>query len=481
MSRLKPLDLMFFALETSNRPVHMAAYQLFSLPEKYPGDYIADLVAAFRGGRVGAPFNQKLKWLDKGLARWEIVQPDLHFHVRHLAVPQPGRMEQFYSILDFLNAPLLDRSQPLWECYVIEGIEKNQFAVYIKVHHALLDGMGAMRLFEESLSTSARGRTFKTVWGGSESPGNKQKKRPAGQSRAERASGFTRLVPGVQKMARSLLDSGRQVAALKPWTMPMPFGAKASQLNKPLRSAARSYGACDLPLDSIRKVSKASAATINDIVMTAIDIGLREYFAEQGQKNAAPLRVMMPVSLRSRSGSGSGNQVSVLLVELGPPDATPAERLRSIVESTGEIKQEAGKVPTNILQFYTLLLATGAAVGEMVPGLDRAPTTNLLISNMPGPKKKLYLAGAPLHGFYGMPIVPPGAGLNVTFMSYGDSICLSVGANPDAIADSFHLSELIRKGFDELADAVLPRRGAAAGRKKPRGKTRSTPRRASKR
>ena len=100
-----------------------------------------------------------------------------------------------------------------------------------------------------------------------------------------------------------------------------------------------------------------------------------------------------------------------------------------------------------------------------MPGMDRRPTLNLLVSNMPGPKQKLYLAGAPLHGFYGMPIVPPGSGLNVTFMSYGNAICLSVGANPDAISDAFHLSELIRQGFDELAAAVLPRKKSRSSKR----------------
>ena len=114
MSNLKPLDLMFFALESSNRPVHMAGWELFSLPANYKGNYITDLVDAFRAGPVGKPFNQKIKWLSRGLARWEIVEPDLRFHVRHWSVPKPGRMEQLYDMLGFINAPMLDRSQPLW-------------------------------------------------------------------------------------------------------------------------------------------------------------------------------------------------------------------------------------------------------------------------------------------------------------------------------------------------------------------------------
>jgi WS/DGAT/MGAT family acyltransferase len=460
VSKLKPLDLMFFALESPNRPVHMAGWELFRLPADDKGKYIAKLVDAFRAGPAGEPFNKKIRWGDwaapsRGLASWEIVEPDMRFHVRHWAVPKPGRMEQLYDMLGFLNAPMLDRNYPLWECHIIEGIENRQFAIFVKVHHALMDGMGGMRLLEDALSTSSRSRKFTMLWSNAEPP--KRKSRGEGSA----SMGSTRAIPGVQKMASSLLGTGRQLLKARPWSLPLPFGAKSSKLNAPLRSAARSFGSCDLPLDRIRQVGEASGATINDIVMTAIDIGLQNYFAEQGGAADDPLRVMMPVSLRSRGGGGKGgNQVSVLLVELGPPDASPRERLEAVIESTGEIKGKAEKVPAGALQFYTLLLALGAAAGEVVPGMDVRPTLNLLVSNMPGPKKKLYLAGAPMLGFYGMPIVPPGAGLNVTFMSYGDAICLSVGANPDAISDAFRLSELIREGFEELATAVLPRKKA---------------------
>jgi len=143
MSKLSPVDLSFLLLETSARPMHMTAYQVFRIPARQRTTFVAKLLAAYRSGPVAKPFNQKLKWLDKGVASWETVEPDLQYHIRHIAVPAPGTMQQFSDIVSFLNSPLLDRAMPLWECYIIEGLEDNQIAILIKVHHAVIDGMGS--------------------------------------------------------------------------------------------------------------------------------------------------------------------------------------------------------------------------------------------------------------------------------------------------------------------------------------------------
>ena len=142
MSKVPPLDLSFLLLESPTRQMHMTAYQLFRLPGREKKTFIARLLAAYRSGPVAKPFNQKLKWLDKGMASWVPTEPDLRYHVRHIALP-------LSETVSFLNSPLLDRARRLWECYIIEGIEGDHFAVMIKVHHALIDGMGAMKLFDQ--------------------------------------------------------------------------------------------------------------------------------------------------------------------------------------------------------------------------------------------------------------------------------------------------------------------------------------------
>ena len=344
MSSVKPLDLMFFLLETANRPVHMAGFELFELPRRYSGDYFQDLMTAFRSGKVGAPFNRVITGLERGRPRWKEVEPDLRHHVRHIAVPAPGTMAQLYEMVSFLNAPLLDRSRPLWECYVIEGIQHDRFAVLIRVHHALMDGMGGMKLFEQSLNTDGRSREFRRLW---EPRGKRGRKKV---TKAASGPSYARLVPGIQKAATRWLDSGRSLATLKPQNLLMPFGASSTVLNKPLRSNDRRFAGCDLPLPEIKRIGKASGCTVNDVVMTAIDLGLERYLGEQGEPLREPLRILMPMSLAHRSAGGGGNQVSVLLTELGEPGQAPRERLLTVRENSARIKTEASKVPPAALQ-----------------------------------------------------------------------------------------------------------------------------------
>lgn len=458
MSMINALDLLFFVFESPERPLHMAAYYVFDTPEDYDGDYAADLVASYRDGPVVDPFNRVARHINIGVARWYTVEPDMDYHVRHIALPKPGTMDQLRDTVTTLNASMLDRSRPLWEIHVIEGIEGDRVAVLSKIHHSLMDGLAGLRLFERTLSTDPGNRAFKSV---------AEALSEARSRKREKPGGIGQLLPGIQKTAKSWLDAGLQLKDFKPWNMLMPFSAERTSLNAPLRSGTRRFGSCDLSLDVVANVGKARGATVNDVVMTCIDAGLQQYLEELGESPGKPLRAMMPVSLENRSGgSKGGNKVGIVLVELGAPAASPAQRLDMVMASTGRTKEEAAKIPASMLQVYASLLNVGAVLTEKLPAMDRVPSNNLLVSNMPGPREPLYQAGAPMVGFYGLPIVPPGCGLNITFLSYAGKICLAIGANPDAIADPQRLAGYIESALADLQQAVRPKKKKARGRKK---------------
>ena len=140
MIRISPLDLSFLLLERPNRPMHMAAMTIFQKPKGQQSSFGPRLFEACRRSQAVKPFNYKLKWLGKDVAAWETVEPDMRNHVRHIDLPAPWSMRQFYETVSFLNSGLLDRGHPLWECYIIDGLENGRIAVMIKVHHALIDG-----------------------------------------------------------------------------------------------------------------------------------------------------------------------------------------------------------------------------------------------------------------------------------------------------------------------------------------------------
>ena len=247
MSKLSPVDLSFLLLETPSRQMHMTAYQVFRLPAREKKTFIPRLLAAYRSGPVAKPFNQKLKWLDKGVASWETVEPDLRYHVRHIAVPAPGSMQSLSEIVSFLNSPLLDRSLPLWECYIIEGLEDDQFAVMVKVHHAMIDGMGAMKLFDQCIGLSPADKAMNSIWMPLDKPAKARPRagRPQAQSLLSRLG---KLPADLLQIGAGMAELGAQNLRLKPAASSLPFAATKTLFNNTATSSERRYGSCEIPL-----------------------------------------------------------------------------------------------------------------------------------------------------------------------------------------------------------------------------------------
>jgi diacylglycerol O-acyltransferase len=158
----------------------------------------------------------------------------------------------------------------------------------------------------------------------------------------------------------------------------------------------------------------------------------------------------MPMSLRDESGGGGGNQVSAELIPMGAPKASLSARLSQINAATKNAKEKGRAMQTTSRQAYALLLFGSLTMSDTLPGFGKTPSANLVISNMKGPTEQLYLAGAPMVAFHGLPILPPGAGLNITFASVNKDICLGIGAAPEAVHEPFRLAQLIEEAFHKL-------------------------------
>jgi diacylglycerol O-acyltransferase len=453
MIRISPLDLSFLLLEKPNRPFHMAAMTIFQKPKGQQSSFGPRLFEAYRHSQAVKPFNYKLKWLGKDIAAWETVEPDMRNHIRHIELPAPGSMQQFYETVSFLNAGLLDRGHPLWECYIIDGIENGRLAVMIKVHHALIDGEGGLRVMRNFLSDSPRNKTLAGPWMALESGDKPRRSRPS-VSQIQRLQsmlkGVAKLPGDVIGMSTDVLDLGAQSLNLKPRTASLPFTARHTLFNNTAKSAARAYTNTELPLADVKAVAKTTHTSVNDVVMTVIDDALHHYLRDHRAPTDRALVAFMPMSLRDESGGGGGNQVSAELIAMGAPEASLSERLRQINRATTNAKHKGRRMQTTSRQVYALLLAGSMTVSDTLPWFGKAPSANLVISNMKGPTEQLYLAGAPLVEFLGLPILPPGAGLNVTFASVNKDIGIAIGAAPEAVNEPFRLAELIEQAFHQL-------------------------------
>ncbi|OBF99384.1 wax ester/triacylglycerol synthase family O-acyltransferase [Mycolicibacter sinensis] len=448
-----PLDLSFLLLEKPNRPFHMAAMVIVEKPKGQETTFGPRLFDAYRHSEAVAPFNHKLRWLGTDVATWETVEPDMRAHVWRINLPAPGTMAQFYEMVSFLNVGLLDRSRPLWECYIIDGLEHNRLAIMIKVHHALIDGEGGLRVMRNFLSDSRHDQRLLAPWMEPENSAKPRRIRPD-VSQTERLRtmmrGLTKLPGHLAGIATDVLDFGEQSLNLKPRMASMPFTARRTQFNNTAKSASRGYADTGLPLDDVKAVATATNTSLNDVVMTIIDEALHHYLRELRTPAKAPLVAFMPMSLRDESGGAGGNQVSAELIALGPPQASIVERLRQINAMTKKAKDKGRHMQTTSRQVYALVLAGSMAMADAVPGLGNAPSANLVISNMKGPAEQLYLAGAPVVAFLGLPILPPGAGLNITFASMNKALTIAIGAAPEAVREPLRLARLIDEAFQRL-------------------------------
>jgi WS/DGAT/MGAT family acyltransferase len=452
MPLMAPTDSMFLIPESREQPMHVGSLQLFDLPEGADRSLIRETYESLLTATDVAPLFRRRPYRSLATAgQWawsDDDDVDLEHHVRHSALPEPGRVRELLALTSRLHGSLLDRQRPLWEMHVIEGLEGDRFAVYTKMHHAVMDGVSGLRLLQRTLSPSADDRTAKAFW----SPGERRSRSSSGGGGllslpAAAARGLTdlvRLTPTVLRMAQQAL--GEQAAVL-------PMQAPKSMLNVSI-TGARRFAAQSWSLDQIRAVGKASGTSVNDVVLAMCSGALRAYMLELGALPDAPLVAMNPVSLRREdSGEDSGNAVGTILCNLATDVADPADRLAAINASMRQGKElfaglsqvQASAISAAMMAPLLLSMVPGG-VAQLAP-----PPFNLVISNVPGPRQPLFFNGARLTGVYPLSIPTAGQALNITVTSYLDHMEFGLTGCRRSIP---HLQRLLAHLDDALAELV---------------------------
>ena len=460
MTRLALPDATFFALESAARPMHAGALMLFDPPAGEPTtDFAARLVAEFRSVPPVAPFNRRPDVALGRLPRWVTVDAvDLDYHVRHIALPAPGTPQQLMELVGHLYVALLDRSRPLWECYVIEGLQGGAVAVFYKLHHALADGISGARLLVGPLSSSATHRTIRPIWA----------PRPAASRPARQAVSPNRRDPlkplrvqlqTIFGVVRRLVEVILQIAGLRRDARALPFSSPRLAADARRQSPSRSFAIFDLPLSEARRVAAQVGGSVNDVILAVCDDAMNRYLAANGEKVTGPLVASIAISTRASGDDAPSNAAALAQVRLGVPDASPRERLEQIVAVTSVVKTDVRRTPRGVLQLETALYMGGAQLRDALPIGRRIvpPAANIVVSNIPGATdKQLYLGGARMTGMYAAPIVAPSHLVNFTLVSYLDTLRFGVGAAHNVIPNTASIAELARQSFADLAKAVTP-------------------------
>lgn len=461
-TRLNALDIAFLGLETQRTPVNVGALQIFEIPKGYRGNFVRNLLKRLGAIEPGPPFNLKLSHslLPLAVPQWVVDQNfDLDYHVRHSALPKPGTTEDLLALVSRLHSRVMDRQRPLWEFHLIEGLKDRRFAVYTKMHHAAIDGLGGVAIMEGILSSSADAE-LRAPWQGVQ---RKRRESEPG-SVAEAADRLARMATRQAQMGadlgRLLLGHTMKPLGLRPDHSPVPFSAPRSILNGPI-SGARRFCVQTLPLPQIKALGADAGATVNDIILAICSGALRRYLLKGKALPERGLIASVPVSIRHLNRSG--NQITYVAAKLATHRGDPMERLREISESTRQAKQEvAGVTPAAAITFAVMAQGLVAVLNRLRLTDWVPPPANVVISNVPGPRKPLYFDGAKMLANYPLSVLVDGQALNITVMSYVDSVDFGVMACRDTLPDATTLTGHIRDAFEELVEAVASHAAGAA-------------------
>lgn len=456
MGRLSIADAGWLLIERREQPMHVGGLLLFRSQPDAPPTFMRDLATRLREPtEVRPPFNWRLARAHgaAGVYSWTEDEVELDHHFRHLALPEPGRIRELLALVSQVHANLLDRYRPLWESYLIEGIEDGRFASYTKVHHSLMDGVAAMRQMMRAFSTDPDVRDQPAPWAVRPLPDAEAGgERPEDEARDSPVTAAWRTLGGLADELISSVGVARVVAeqfgrAPFDHRVVAPFEAPPSMLNVKL-SGARRFVAQSYGFDRLRTVKTALDVTVNDVALTMCAGALRTYLSDQGALPARPLVALVPVSFR-RDDTDAGNAITLAPTNLATHLDDPEERLEVIRGSMLRVKERLGSLsPTQLVQ-YGLVMTAPILLGTLTglaPRMPR-PSYNLVISNVPGPETPLCWNGAEMQGMYPASLLTEGFALNITQTSYAGSMELGVTADRKAVPS-------VQRLIDHLEDAL---------------------------
>ena len=486
-TRLNPLDAAWIMTETRATPNHVGGLLVFQLPEDAPRDFLRRLMHEFRTHHgFSEPWNRRLKYAFNlnPLPEWvEDDDIDLEYHVRHAALPWPGGERELGELVGRLQSTPLDLSRPPWECTIIEGLENRRFALFVKMHHSLIDGISGMRLLQQGMSADpARSMGLQPFWSASPDGAAQARSRAPAPTMANVMAAAAQALRLQLRSAPQLLAAfGKMVRRIgaRDEGLALPFDAPLSVLNGRVREKRR-FATQQFPMTRLRALADAAGCTLNDVVLAICGGSLRRFLLERDSLPAKPLTAGIPVSVRPKDDQGTGNAISFIVATLGTDIDDDAERLAAIRASVRHAKAHVQGLPRQAMMQYTVLLMAPTIV-TLLSGIGGRvrPMFNITISNVPGPDKPLYFRGARLEAIYPASIVTHGQALNITCQSYAGTMDFGFTGCHTSVPSLQKLAVYAAEALDELEAALLPQPARAARVAAPKA-ARKAPRKAAK-
>jgi diacylglycerol O-acyltransferase / wax synthase len=460
MDRLSPLDASFLHIEDDVNLMHIGSVGIFEGPPPAPNEFRTmiesklPLVPRYRERVREVP-------LELGRPLW-VTDPyfDLDYHVRHTALPGPGGRDELRNLVGRVMAQRLDRSKPLWELWIVENVQGDQWALVSKIHHALVDGISGTDLLSVLLDSSAESsRGSAEPWRPDKEPSDLRlvaetvkdyALSPFEQWRAARS-----LVRRPARLAKRIGGSVKGLPAMADWVRPRASSVLVGKIGP-----HRRYAWTETTLDDVKTIRTALGGSVNDVVLSAVTRGFRDLLLAHGEEvEGRTIRSLVPVSVRQEGDPEYANRVSGILAELPVGIEDPLERLASIRGQMDKLKRSGEAVAAETLTSLSgfappLLLALGLRVAFRSAHLASRTPIETVTTNVPGPQEPLYALGRRMLMAY--PYVPLASPIRVgvAIFSYTGRLTFGLTADRDSIDDLDVLAEGVDDGIAELLAAA---------------------------
>jgi len=458
--KLSMLDAMFLAGESRESMMHVGGLHVFTPPADAPPNLLRQMTDELRWLQgVQPPWNLKLRhpeFLKSPLQSWvEDDDFDMDYHVRRSALPSPGDERELGILVSRLHSVQMDFHRPPWEVHFIEGLEGGRFALYFKIHHALVDGYTSMRMLAKSLSTDPDER---------DTPMFFVQPPPVREPRAETeedGAPLTAMFEAVRDQWGAARDAARalmnvlRAARSGDRTLVGPLQAPKSILNRRI-SRNRRFATQQYAMDRLKRIARATGGTLNDVALALCGASLRRLLIDLDALPERPLTAMLPVNIRPKDDPGGGNAVGAVLASLATDVEDPIARVEAIIASTQRAKEQLQGMSRSAIMQYSAML-TAPLLLQQVPGVAGRipPAFNVVVSNVPGPDRTLYFRGARLDALYPLSIPFHGLGLNITLNGYAGTLNFGFIGCRDVLPHMQRLAVYSGEALEELERIII--------------------------
>ncbi|MCH9817086.1 MAG: wax ester/triacylglycerol synthase family O-acyltransferase [Actinomycetia bacterium] len=460
--RLGALDVSFLYLEDSTTPMHVGGLAVFEPP---PDGFDHDRLVKLIKNRIAfvPRYRQRVRWVPGRVANPVWVDDesfDVTYHVRRSALPRPGSMAQLQELVARIMSRPLDLNRPLWEMYLIEGLEDGRFAILSKSHHAMVDGLAAVDIGQVILDVAPEPRLGTTdVWRPAREPTNLELfVGGVADSMRSPASIMDTVKSSLGDVKETTAGVTRNIGGVLSAAATVVRPPSASPLNVDIGEQRR-YGIADTRLSDYKRVRKAHGGTVNDVVLAVVSGAIREWLMTRGENltNRSTIRAMVPVSIRSEDNNDLGNEVTAFLCDLPVGEPDPVVRLQRVAFEMGQHKAAGQMLGAQAIVGLTgFAPPTLHAIGARAAGGLTRRVWNVVVTNVPGPQFPLYAGGAKMLATY--PVVPlaKNQAVSIGLTSYDGGVYYGLNADRDAMPDVDVLADCIVAALSELVDTTTP-------------------------